>query len=137
MRFTHGNTPFVDNSFAGDNSLFVNWSGKDKRAARAQEGYLRGHPAGKYRRPSEMSNGKPLLWGRKDVSEHAIRQGSIGDCWMVAALSALGECPESTKKIVGSIKNYPVDGMFKFKLWTAGRKWNVTIDDQISVDNHN
>ena len=39
------------------------------------------------------------LWGDNDASLKDIRQGAIGDCWFLAAASALAEKPDRIKKI--------------------------------------
>jgi len=46
-----------------------------------------------------LGGASPSLWGSKGVRPDGIRQGMLGDCWMLAAASALGEFPDRVKKI--------------------------------------
>lgn len=78
----------------------------------------------------------PSLWGSKGVTEHAINQGGLGDCWLLAGISALGEHGERVKELFEESvqgNTYPADGLFKIKLWSAGQQYTINIDDKLPV----
>jgi hypothetical protein len=39
------------------------------------------------------------LWGSKGVSPAGVRQGGLGDCWFMAAASAVAEYPNRIKNV--------------------------------------
>lgn len=51
-------------------------------------------------RPTDMYPRRaPSLWGEKGVQPSGLRQGMLGDCWILGAAAALAEHPERLKKI--------------------------------------
>ena len=50
-------------------------------------------------RPKDWVSGKPSLWGEKGILPDGVIQGMLGDCWFLAAASALAEYPERIRKI--------------------------------------
>jgi len=65
------------------------------------------------------------------VTEHAIDQGSLGDCWLLAAMGALTEWPDRIKKIFNFQETYPDNGQLSVYLWTYGKQHRVQIDDRL------
>jgi len=63
--------------------------------------------------------------------EHGVRQGGLGDCWLLAAMAAISEWPERIKKIMNNVKEYPKDGKFELTMWLYGKPTRVTIDDNL------
>jgi len=61
---------------------------------------------------------------------HGIRQGALGDCWFLAAASALAEHPERLKKVIKNTE-YPAEGIFKFDFFLAGTPTHIVIDDRL------
>ena len=51
------------------------------------------------------------LRGKKGILPVGVRQGSLGDCWLLAACSALAEKPERVRRVFGN-KDYPKSGIF-------------------------
>jgi hypothetical protein len=81
-----------------------------------------------YKRPSHVES-SPSLWGSR-IQPHDIRQGSLGDCYMVAVASALAEYPNRVKKLF--VQNaYNKEGIFALNLYIKGRPEVITIDDQL------
>jgi len=62
-------------------------------------------------RPSEMTEGKPSLWGSKGVLPAGTNQGLLGDCWMLASASALAEHPDRVMKMFTNTE-YDSAGIF-------------------------
>lgn len=48
----------------------------------------------KWSTPKEVIGGTPNLWGEKGVLPTGTRQGKLGDCWFLAAASAIAEHPD-------------------------------------------
>lgn len=82
-----------------------------------------------FKRPSDLET-TPKLWGDK-ITENDIGQGGLGDCWLLAAISAIGEFPHIVKDIFPGVTEYPKNGMLKGNIYMAGKKYSVTIDDQL------
>nr|XP_054774487.1 calpain-B-like [Lytechinus pictus] len=84
-------------------------------------------------RPHEIRQNPCLVvdgFSRQDVV-----QGNIGDCWFLAALSAVAKMPALIQKIVPSGQNFKDDytGMFRFRFWRFGRWISVVVDDRLPV----
>jgi len=81
-----------------------------------------------WKRPSEMTNGTPDLWGANGVLPTGIGQGSLGDCWYLAAIAALAERPERIKKLFKNTK-YSEEGIFDLNFFVGGKPTTLVIDD--------
>lgn len=118
-------------------------------------------PSGKYiwRRPKEIANsftfftkeyipGDRLLYSRKynkpaafivdGVNRFDVKQGRLGNCWMLAALSCLSMRPDLVMKVVPygqSFQDGDYAGVFCFKFWNFGKWVDVIIDDRLPTDN--
>jgi calpain-15 len=55
------------------------------------------------------------------VQPEAIKQGSVGDCWYLASLSALSEEPSRIKALFENTE-YPENGAFAINFWIGGKK---------------
>lgn len=53
-----------------------------------------------WKRISDPTFPSTKFWGDKHISVDDIRQGAIGNCWIMAAMSALAEHPERVDKIM-------------------------------------
>lgn len=65
-----------------------------------------------------------------------LRQGELGDCWVVAALAAISGQPILLERIIPAGQSFRPDwyaGMFAFRFWRFGRWEEVIIDDLIPV----
>jgi hypothetical protein len=60
-------------------------------------------------RPTEYE-ASPSLYGSKGINPGAVKQGSLGDCWYLAAISAVGEFPQRVKNIFRGANSYPSNG---------------------------
>ncbi|XP_074662514.1 calpain-9-like isoform X2 [Tubulanus polymorphus] len=63
-----------------------------------------------------------------------VKQGKLGDCWVVAALSSLSENMEHIYSIIPRGQSFRAQwyaGMFRFRFWQFGRWVEVVIDDRL------
>ena len=54
----------------------------------------------------------------------------MGDCWYLAAVSALAEKPDRLKKIFKN-KEYPEEGIFELTFKVKGIDTSIVIDDRL------
>lgn len=57
-----------------------------------------------------------------------IRQGALGDCWFMCALSSLAERPELVETLFNT-KSYNSEGVYRLHFCKNGEWINVTVDD--------
>ena len=68
----------------------------------------------------------------KNVDPNGIVQGDLGDCYFLAACSAIAERDERIKNIfVPEVWSYPKEGIYAFKVFIRGEPTVVTIDDYL------
>ena len=73
------------------------------------------------------------LWGAKGVQPHGIMQGILGDCWFLAAASALGEWPDRVKALFKQ-QAFAADGVYDIDFYVKGKKLSVKIDDKLPTE---
>ncbi|XP_057676501.1 calpain-5-like [Corythoichthys intestinalis] len=105
--------------------------------------YFRRPPPGRvqWKRPGEISNDPHLFV--EGVSSHDLNQGSVGNCWFVAACSCLALKPNLWKKVIPDWKEqewnskHPEDyaGIFHFQFWIFGEWVDVVVDDRLPTIN--
>ncbi|XP_077361745.1 calpain-5-like [Festucalex cinctus] len=105
--------------------------------------YYRNPPPGivRWKRPGEISNDPHLFV--EGVSAHDLNQGSVGNCWFVAACSCLALKPNLWKKVIPDWKEqewdskHPEDyaGIFHFQFWVFGEWVDVVVDDRLPTIN--
>ena len=86
-----------------------------------------------WKRPSEIEGKTPSLWGSKGVQAAGVNQGSLGDCWFLAAAAAIAETPERIQRIFKN-KEYPAEGIFELQFYVKGKLVNEVIDDKIPIN---
>lgn len=86
-----------------------------------------------FKRPSELVT-SPSLWGSHGVSATGIKQGSLGDCWFLAACAALAEYPERIQSIFKS--EFTSSGIMQFNFYEKGSKKIFNIDDKLPVNRY-
>ncbi|XP_077447835.1 calpain-5-like [Stigmatopora argus] len=94
-----------------------------------------------WKRPGEISNDPHLFV--EGVSAHDLNQGSVGNCWFVAACSCLALKPNLWKKVIPDWKEqewdskHPEDyaGIFHFQFWIFGEWVDVVVDDRLPTIN--
>ena len=80
-----------------------------------------------WKRPQEMFEENFNLCS-KGVEPNDVRQGDLGDCYFICALSALAEKPERAKRIILS-KNFSEEGVYSVALCITGVWEEVIVDD--------
>ncbi|KAM9331592.1 calpain-5-like isoform 1-T2 [Pholidichthys leucotaenia] len=101
--------------------------------------YFRKPPPGRveWKRPGEITN-EPHLFV-EGISAHDLNQGSVGNCWFVAACSCLALKPNLWQKVIPDWKEQEWDpkhpegyaGIFHFQFWIFGGWVDVVVDDRL------
>lgn len=81
-----------------------------------------------WRRPSEFFNGENFEIFDREIEPNDIKQGSLGDCWFMCALSSLSERPDLVKRLFLTKQVNP-EGIYKVRFCKGGIWVTVTIDD--------
>ncbi|XP_022710373.1 calpain-A-like isoform X2 [Varroa jacobsoni] len=86
-------------------------------------------------RPSEIAS-SPCLFV-DGASRFDVVQGSVGNCWMVAALANLTLNDELFNRVVPQDQNFDNEytGAFHFRVWKANRWIDVCVDDRLPTRN--
>lgn len=82
-------------------------------------------------RPTEFDQ-QATLWGNNTELNDALRQGLLGDNWLLGSAMALAEWPTRLKKIFTQ-QEYPSDGLFELSLFLGGRLQDIVIDDRFPL----
>ncbi|XP_056156637.1 calpain-5-like [Lampris incognitus] len=102
--------------------------------------YRREPPPGlTWRRPRDLCKNPRLFVD--GISTRDLHQGSLGNCWMVAATSCLASEPSLWKQVIPDHteqewKPKRLDlyaGIFHFRFWRLGRWTDVVVDDRLPV----
>ena len=76
------------------------------------------------------------LWGpdkvASDVSPVDLNQGYIGDCWVIASLSALAEKPSRIERIIEN-DYYSESGIYALNMYMLGVPFSMIIDDRMPM----
>uniref|UniRef100_A0A667ZUP6 Calpain-5-like n=1 Tax=Myripristis murdjan TaxID=586833 RepID=A0A667ZUP6_9TELE len=102
--------------------------------------YKREPPPGlTWKRPKELCKDPRLFVD--GISTRDLHQGSLGNCWMVAATSCLASEPSLWKKVIPDHMEQEWNpkrpnlyaGIFHFRFWRLGRWIDVVVDDRLPV----
>ncbi|XP_057712344.1 calpain-5-like [Corythoichthys intestinalis] len=102
--------------------------------------YKRAPPPGlTWKRPREICKDPRLFVD--GISTRDLHQGSLGNCWMVAAISCLASEPTLWKKVIPDHADQEWNpkrpdlyaGIFHFRFWRFGRWVDVVVDDRLPV----
>uniref|UniRef100_A0A8C6UH92 Si:dkey-19b23.13 n=1 Tax=Neogobius melanostomus TaxID=47308 RepID=A0A8C6UH92_9GOBI len=96
-------------------------------------------PGLSWRRPREICKDPRLFVD--GISTRDLHQGSLGNCWMVAAISCLASEPSLWKKVIPDHVDQEWNpkrldlyaGIFHFRFWRFGRWVDVVVDDRLPV----
>lgn len=121
---THAKS-FIDVSFPPtDTSLFATLDHPDGAPTESTSASI------VWRRPCEFmsQNTSNLKLFDGGIEPADIKQGLLGNCWMMCALSSLAEYPTLVEKLFVQ-KEYNPNGIYQVNLWKNGEWSTVTIDD--------
>ena len=77
---------------------------------------------------------KHTLFGRGGVTVKDVEQGWIGDCWFLAAATALAEVPGRIERIFLNNKNEASpNGIYGVNLYSLGVPHTVIVDDWLPL----
>ncbi|XP_008433678.1 calpain-5 isoform X1 [Poecilia reticulata] len=102
--------------------------------------YKRSPPPGlTWKRPREICRDPRLFVD--GISTRDLHQGSLGNCWMVAAISCLASEPSLWKKVIPNHMDQEWNekrsdlyaGIFHFRFWRFGHWVDVVVDDCLPV----
>ncbi|XP_047426695.1 calpain-5-like [Mugil cephalus] len=102
--------------------------------------YKREPPPGlTWKRPREICKDPRMFVD--GISTRDLHQGSLGNCWMVAAISCLASEPSLWKKVIPDHVDQEWNpkrpdlyaGIFHFRFWRLGRWMDVVVDDRLPV----
>lgn len=75
-----------------------------------------------------------MLWGTDGITPLDVRQGAVGNCWFMAACSALAEKPERLEKLfLNSDATLNAEGIYGVNIYTLGVPHTVIVDDIIPM----
>ncbi|KAH8855087.1 Calpain-B isoform 2 [Schistosoma japonicum] len=104
-----------------------------------KSGSRSGSQSYRWLRPSELTRCPRFI--ADGVSRFDIKQGELGNCWVIAALASLSMYPDLFKQVVPPDQSfeksskYPYVGMFWFRLWQFGNWYDVVVDDRLPTRN--
>ncbi|XP_062300798.1 calpain-5-like [Scomber scombrus] len=92
-----------------------------------------------WKRPREICKDPRLFVD--GISTRDLHQGSLGNCWMVAAISCLASEPSLWKKVIPDHEDQEWNpkrsdlyaGIFHFRFWRLGCWMDVVVDDRLPV----
>ncbi|KAK7909798.1 hypothetical protein WMY93_014482 [Mugilogobius chulae] len=96
-------------------------------------------PGLSWKRPREICKDPRLFVD--GISTRDLHQGSLGNCWMVAAISCLASEPSLWKKVIPEHTDQEWNpkrpdlyaGIFHFRFWRFGGWVDVVVDDRLPV----
>ena len=88
----------------------------------------------KWTRAMDAFEGK-TLFGSTGIRPADIRQGSIGNCWFMAAASAISEYPGRMERIfLNNVDEVSPVGIYGVNFYTLGVPHTVIVDDYLPLD---
>ena len=74
------------------------------------------------------------FWGTDGITPMDVRQGAIGNCWFMAAASALAEKPQRLEKVfLDKSGKMNTNGIYGVNVYTLGVPHTIIIDDYLPM----
>ncbi|VUZ47793.1 unnamed protein product [Hymenolepis diminuta] len=89
-----------------------------------------------WKRPSEICNNPKFVSGGR--SRFDVRQGELGDCWLLAAVANLAMYDDLLNQVIPPNQDFNSPdycGAFRFLFWRFGEWVEVVIDDRLPTRN--
>ena len=83
-----------------------------------------------WKRPGEMDSNPKLFGNIGHPIPNGIKQGSLGDCWFLAAVSSLAENRERVYRFMHNRETSP-KGIYRFYFWVIDGWYGINIDDRL------
>ncbi|CAD5120817.1 DgyrCDS9375 [Dimorphilus gyrociliatus] len=86
-----------------------------------------------WKRPRELCRDPRFI--SEGVSRFDVKQGSLGDCWLLAALSSVANQRSLFDRVVPPNQNFHSNysGIFRFNVWQYGKWVEICVDDKLPV----
>jgi hypothetical protein len=129
---------FIDDDFHGQNALysvnFVGDGGESSIAGPSDADLVASmnNSIDSWARATDIAEGDYSLWGSQGILPDGVNQGSLGDCWFLAAAAAIAEHGARIRKVFAN-RDYQANGYYVFELFVLGEpKWLVS-DDTLPI----
>ena len=85
-----------------------------------------------WKRPSEFdSDGENFsFWGENGIEPAGVKQGDLGDCWLLASASALAENPSRIEKVFAD-RDKQDNGFYVFQFFFLSEPKYIVVDDRL------
>lgn len=84
-----------------------------------------------WKRPTELSQAPQFI--SDGATRFDVKQGALGDCWLLAAVASLCQYQRLLCKVVPQDQNFKDGycGLFRFNFWQYGKWVEVVVDDRL------
>jgi len=122
-----GSEEYNDDDFTPDESSFF-WADMGEAFGASGYEWKRLH--------EEFTASENHLWGADGITPNDVKQGGLGNCWVLSAASAIAEKPGRIEKIFLNESSTLNDaGVYAVNLYSLGVPHTVVVDDWLPIKN--